>query len=85
MVGRAKRADLPRQFLGKFLRLAEFGADASYDELYERIGGALKERQAFLTYLVDNRYILIRADGGLELTGHGRRISRLLIRGVPLV
>ncbi len=66
--------------IGQFLRLAEFADNASYDELYLRVGGTAAQRHIFLDHLVTNGYIELGSDNAITLTSRGRRASRRLMK-----
>jgi hypothetical protein len=71
-----------RDLLGRFLRLAEFGGTTSYEDLYQKAGGAEHERDAFIGSLVRRGYIEVGDDGTVLVSQHGRRASRRLMRGM---
>lgn len=65
--------------LGRFLRLAEFGADTPCEELYRQSGGEEAEREVFLQDVVEQGYIEIGGNRAVWITNYGRMVSRSLV------
>jgi hypothetical protein len=78
------KATTQRDLLGRFLRLAEFGTDTPYEDLYQKAGGPDPERDGFIRSVVRRGYIELADDGTARLTRHGRQASRRLMHGAGL-